>query len=141
MKLGLYICEGCQITDNINVQALADLAENEYDISICRKHLALCSGEGVKLINKDIEQENLKGVIIAACSPRYNTSVFNFKSDIIKEKGDLTFVLSDDKDFTEEEKELLKQKTEFDLCLSPNILHTEHCIVLVHNIFDRFKTD
>jgi tRNA (pseudouridine54-N1)-methyltransferase len=64
-----------------------------------------------------------------------------FASDIIKEKGDLTFVLSDDKDFTAQEEELLRKIAKFELCLSPNILHTEHCIILVHNILDRFKTD
>ena len=64
-----------------------------------------------------------------------------FASDIIKEKGNLTFVLSDDKDFTAEEEGLLRKIAEFELCLSPNILHTEHCIVLMHNILDRFKTD
>ena len=64
-----------------------------------------------------------------------------FASYIIKEKGNLTFVLSDDKDFTAEEEGLLRKIAEFELCLSPNILHTEHCIVLMHNILDRFKTD
>lgn len=64
-----------------------------------------------------------------------------FASDIIKEKGDLTFVLSDDKDFTDEEEKLLRKIAKFELCLSPNILHTEHCIILVHNILDRFKND
>lgn len=64
-----------------------------------------------------------------------------FASDIIKEKGNLTFVLSDDKDFTADEDGFLKKIAEFELCLSPNILHSEHCIVLVHNILDRFKKD
>lgn len=64
-----------------------------------------------------------------------------FASEIIKEKGNLTFVLSDDKDFTAEEDGLLKKTAEFELCLSPNILHTEHCIILVHNLLDRFHSD
>jgi quinone-modifying oxidoreductase subunit QmoB len=89
IKLGLYICEGCQITDNIDVQRLADLAGNEYNINICRKHPVLCSAEGVKLIKEDIEKENLGGVIIAACSPRYNTAVFSFPPGVINERVNL----------------------------------------------------
>jgi quinone-modifying oxidoreductase subunit QmoB len=89
IKLGLYICEGCQITENVNVQGLADLAGDEYNIDICRKHPVLCSAEGVKLINDDIEKENLGGVIIAACSPRYNTQVFSFPPGIINERVNL----------------------------------------------------
>jgi quinone-modifying oxidoreductase subunit QmoB len=89
IKLGLYICEGCHISDNLDVQALADLVKNEYNIGICRKHSAFCSGEGVKVISKDIEKESLQGVIIAACSPRYNTSVFNFSHKIINERVNL----------------------------------------------------
>jgi quinone-modifying oxidoreductase subunit QmoB len=89
IKLGLYLCEGCQITDNIDVQGLADLAENEFNIAVCRRHPVLCSGKGIELINEDIQKENLGGVVIAACSPRYNTDVFSFPRDVINERVNL----------------------------------------------------
>ena len=76
IKLGLYICTGCQIKESLDIIALADVAGNEYNINVCKKHSAFCSKSGLELINKDIEKENLQGVIIGACSPRYNTKEF-----------------------------------------------------------------
>ncbi len=83
IKIGLYICTGCQIGEKIDTAALAGLAKNEYGINVCREHPAFCSGEGVRLINKDIEREKLNRVVIAACSPRFFIKEFNFSERII----------------------------------------------------------
>jgi len=82
-KLGLYICNGCQIKEKLDTVALTNIAKNEYNINVCKKHPAFCSKSGLELIYKDIEKENLGGVIIAACSPRYFTKEFCFPEGII----------------------------------------------------------
>jgi quinone-modifying oxidoreductase subunit QmoB len=81
-KLGLYICTGCQINEKLDIPALAKIGKNEYNINVCKVHPALCSEAGVELIKKDIEKENLRGIIIAACSPRYFTKEFYFTQEI-----------------------------------------------------------
>ncbi|UCH13737.1 MAG: FAD-dependent oxidoreductase [Bacteroidales bacterium] len=83
IKLGLYICAGCQIKECLDIEALADIAKNEYSIGICKKHPAFCSESGLDLINKDIEKEKLEGVIIAACSPRHFVRKFSFPKKVI----------------------------------------------------------
>jgi quinone-modifying oxidoreductase subunit QmoB len=89
IKLGLYICTGCQIREKLDTEALNNVAKNEYNINVRKKHSAFCSKAGVELIIKDIEKENLGGVIIAACSPRYFTKEFSFPEGIITERVNL----------------------------------------------------
>jgi tRNA (pseudouridine54-N1)-methyltransferase len=53
--------------------------------------------------------------------------------------GDLTFVLGDDKDLTDDEEELLKTHAPVTVSLGPEALHSDHCIILVQNELDREK--
>ena len=50
-----------------------------------------------------------------------------------------TFILSDDKDFTAEEVDILKGYDAERISLGPIILHTDHCITVIHNYFDRIS--
>jgi len=86
---GVYICTGCQIEESLDITALTNVARKEYQINICKKHPALCSKAGVELMRKDIKNEGLEGVIIAACSPRVNTQTFCFGNNIITERVNL----------------------------------------------------
>ena len=54
-------------------------------------------------------------------------------------KKDLTFILSDDKDFTPDEEDLINKHSKFSLSLGPITLHTDHCIILMHNILDNLE--
>ncbi len=56
--------------------------------------------------------------------------------DIIIEE-DATFVLSDDKDLNGEEENVLEKHKAHKVSLGPLDLHTDHCIILVHNEMDR----
>ena len=55
--------------------------------------------------------------------------------DIIIEE-DATFVLSDDKDLNGEEENVLEKHKAHKVSLGPLDLHTDHCIILVHNEMD-----
>ena len=48
-----------------------------------------------------------------------------------------TFILSDDKNFTAEEDDLLNGFDVKNISLGPVILHTDHCISIIHNHLDR----
>jgi quinone-modifying oxidoreductase subunit QmoB len=88
-KYGVYICTGCEIGDSLEISALEKVATSEYKMPICKTHSALCSKEGVEVIKKDIEGEGVNTIIIAACSPRVKTEVFNFGNDKIVERINL----------------------------------------------------
>lgn len=86
-KTAVYLCTGCGIGDAIDIGPLSDIAADEYKIGICRDHGFLCGTEGVSLIKKDIEEEGVNALIIAACSQRVNYDVFNFGPDKIVDRA------------------------------------------------------
>ncbi len=88
-KAALYICTGCGIGDALDIDPLKELATDDLGVPICKDHAFLCSAEGVDLIKKDIQDEGVNTIIIAACSGRVNYDVFNFGSDKIVERINL----------------------------------------------------
>ena len=77
-KFGVYICTGCGIGDVIDAEKLSQVAAGEFKVPICRTHSFYCGQEGVDQIQKDISEEGVNAVVIAACSPRVNTQLFSF---------------------------------------------------------------
>lgn len=54
--------------------------------------------------------------------------------------GSVNFFLSDDRDFEEHEIELLSDNVKARMSISPKVLHTDHCITILHNIMDRMES-
>ncbi|MCL2607654.1 MAG: tRNA (pseudouridine(54)-N(1))-methyltransferase TrmY [Methanomassiliicoccaceae archaeon] len=50
---------------------------------------------------------------------------------------ELTFVLGDDRDLTDDEERILMECEPSKLCLGPLSLHADHCMIIVHNEIDR----
>jgi quinone-modifying oxidoreductase subunit QmoB len=71
------------------MDALAKVATGKYKAPICRQHAFLCSSEGVSQIKSDFESEGVNALVIAACSPRVMTDVFDFGPDKIMERVNL----------------------------------------------------
>ena len=88
-KLGIYLCSGCDIGKCLEVDKLAELANGEENVTLCKQHEFLCGDEGVQLIKDDIKNEGLTGVIIGACSGRVNTDEFSFDSSVLLERVNL----------------------------------------------------
>jgi quinone-modifying oxidoreductase subunit QmoB len=76
-KTGVYICRGCGIGEAVDTQKLVDLATSANPGGPVRTSSAFCL-EDVELIKKDVAQQGLDGVAVAACSLRVNTDVFRF---------------------------------------------------------------
>ena len=76
-KVAVWICQGCDIGESVDVEALENLATGDCGAHQCSSHPYLCGEEGVELIKKEI-QEGANAVVIAACSPRFNTDTFTF---------------------------------------------------------------
>ncbi|RME62602.1 MAG: CoB--CoM heterodisulfide reductase iron-sulfur subunit A family protein, partial [Nitrospirae bacterium] len=74
---GVYICTGCGIGEALDVEKLKEAADY-YKPKVLKTHEFLCSQEGVQVIKDDIENEGVNYIVIAACSMRVNTDVFDF---------------------------------------------------------------
>ncbi len=80
-KLGVYICGGCDIGANLDVDALAEFAQNGKHsavVKVSKANPVLCSPEGRAAIEADIAEHELDGVVCCACSPRVKWDVFGF---------------------------------------------------------------
>jgi len=77
-KVGTYICKGCGIGERVNTSQMATIATRECKSQVTKEHDFLCSAEGVKLIQDDIDNEGVNHVAIVACSRRAKTEAFNF---------------------------------------------------------------
>jgi quinone-modifying oxidoreductase subunit QmoB len=81
-KLGVYICSGCYLGENLNIERLMNTAKSEYKPQVCVSHEFLCGSDGVNLIKNDIATKEINKVVVAACSMRSKQDAFNF--DVLK---------------------------------------------------------
>jgi quinone-modifying oxidoreductase subunit QmoB len=88
-KIGAYICTGCEIGDSLDMEALNKVATDEYKVPVCKNHGVFCSDEGAQIIKDDIANDGVNTVVIAACSPRVMTDVFDFGAEVILERINL----------------------------------------------------
>ncbi|HXY21394.1 MAG TPA: hypothetical protein VEI29_01830, partial [Burkholderiaceae bacterium] len=51
---GLYLCEGCGIAEAVDTEALEKLARSEFKLTHCVRGTALCSGEAVASMQRDL---------------------------------------------------------------------------------------
>ena len=88
-KIGVYICNGCSIKQSLDVDKLVEIATSELEAPVCRAHDALCSQEGIQLVEADIDGEGINRVVIAACSQRAFPESFDFGADVLTDRVNL----------------------------------------------------
>lgn len=88
-KIGVYICTGCGIGDALDIDALGGIATDEFKVAVCKQHSFLCSPEGVAEITRDLADEGVNTIVLAACSPRVMSDVFDFGMDKVLERVNL----------------------------------------------------
>ncbi len=110
-KTGTYICSGCDIGRCINISALESIAGNDFNITVCKQHEALCSDEGLKLIRGDIKGHELDAVVIAACSGRIKSEDFRFGSEILSERINLRELVAWTHPSQDEDTQMLAEDT------------------------------
>ncbi len=84
-KLGVYICSGCTIGDTVDTEKLAGVAKREGNAA-CQVHPFLCGKQGIEIIRRDIAENGVNTVVVAACSPRMKTEVFTFDPGVVLER-------------------------------------------------------
>ncbi len=76
-RLGVYVCHcGGNISDVVDVDAVAEALSREDGVSVSRHLAFMCSDEGQGQITKDIEELGLDRVIVAACTPSLHETTF-----------------------------------------------------------------
>ena len=88
-KIGVYICTGCEIGKNLNLEQLKEYIDDEACPALIKDMPFLCGKEGVEAIKKDIEEEGINAVCIAGCSPRVMWDVFDFGPDVFVERANI----------------------------------------------------
>jgi len=77
-KTAVWVCRGCDIGKSLDVEALENVATGDCKVDVFRSHSFLCGDEGVELIKRDVHQ-GVDALVIAGCSPRFNSDTFRFQ--------------------------------------------------------------
>ncbi|HZD79657.1 MAG TPA: CoB--CoM heterodisulfide reductase iron-sulfur subunit A family protein [Actinomycetota bacterium] len=76
-RIGVYVCHcGGNISDVVDVEAVADQAAQDEDVVVARHLMFMCSDEGQSTIERDIEDLGLDRVVVAACTPSLHETTF-----------------------------------------------------------------
>ncbi len=79
VKIGAYICKGCDLGNRLNTDQLEMIATREGRVALAKSHDFLCGEDGVKMIQDDLASGEANRVVIAACSRRAKTDAFSFE--------------------------------------------------------------
>ena len=77
-KIGIYVCHcGSNIAGTIDVEEVARWAGKHIkDVAVSRDYKFMCSSLGQQMIEDDIKQQGLTGVVVGACSPHLHERTF-----------------------------------------------------------------
>jgi len=76
-RIGVYVCHcGGNISDLVDVEQVVDQAAGLENVVVARNNMFMCSDPGQSLIAKDIEEQHLDRVVVAACSPKLHETTF-----------------------------------------------------------------
>jgi heterodisulfide reductase subunit A len=79
-RIGVYVCHcGTNIAGVVNVSEVSKWAEenlSEEGVVVSRDYKFMCSSLGQEMIQKDIQEQKLTRVVVAACSPHLHEATF-----------------------------------------------------------------
>jgi len=80
-KIGIYVCEcGPNIASKVDIDKILEEISNLEDFKdaelIVKNHKLLCSVDGKKYLENEINENNLTHLVCAACSPRDHDTTF-----------------------------------------------------------------
>ncbi|MGD8891707.1 MAG: FAD-dependent oxidoreductase, partial [Desulfobacterales bacterium] len=77
MRIGVFICKcGTNIAATVDTEAVARKALEYPDVVYATDYMYTCSEPGQQEIQQAIEEYDLQGVVVAACSPRMHEVTF-----------------------------------------------------------------
>lgn len=76
-KIGVFVCHcGLNIANTVDVQKVVEKIKELPNVSHAVEYKYMCSDVGQNMIKDAINEKNLEGVIVAACSPTLHESTF-----------------------------------------------------------------
>ena len=76
-RIGVYVCHcGFNIAATVDVEAVRDVAAEQPGVVCARDYEFMCSNAGQDLIKRDIEEDGVNRVVVAACSPLMHEPTF-----------------------------------------------------------------
>jgi heterodisulfide reductase subunit A len=84
-RIGVYLCHcGTNIAGVIDIKRLLAYAEKLPNVVAARDYTYMCSDPGQQLIRKDIHENGINRVVVAACSPTLHEPTFR---KVLEEEG------------------------------------------------------
>ncbi len=76
-RIGVYVCHcGGNISDVVDVKKVVEAVKDMPGVAVAREYVFMCSDPGQKLIEDDIKNYNLNGIVVASCSPHLHEKTF-----------------------------------------------------------------
>lgn len=76
-RIGVFICHcGINIAGTVDVKRVAEALKDYPGIVLATDYMYMCSDPGQSLIRQSIQEHNLEGVVVAACSPAMHETTF-----------------------------------------------------------------
>ena len=77
LRIGVYICNcGTNIAKVVDTDAVAKFAAELPNVALVKCYKYMCSNPGQEMIAKDIKENDLDRVVVAACSPNMHERTF-----------------------------------------------------------------
>ena len=77
MRIGVYVCHcGTNIAGVVDIRRVVEHAARLPNVAVARDYTYMCSEPGQSMIQDDIRQLGLDGVVVAACSPSLHEPTF-----------------------------------------------------------------
>jgi len=84
-RIGIYLCHcGTNIAGVIDIKRLLAYVEKLPNVAVARDYTYMCSDPGQQLIRKDINENKVNRVVVAACSPTLHEPTFR---KVLEEEG------------------------------------------------------
>jgi heterodisulfide reductase subunit A2 len=76
-RIGVYVCHcGGNISDYVDVEKVISAIKEEGDVVVAKTAMFTCSDATQGEIIRDIEEQQLDGLVVASCSPKLHTYTF-----------------------------------------------------------------
>ncbi|MEM2925472.1 MAG: disulfide reductase, partial [Methanocellales archaeon] len=77
MRIGVYVCHcGLNIAGTVDVVDVKNYASTLDSVAVAKDLRYACSDQGQEEIKRDIKEQKLDRVVVAACSPRLHEKTF-----------------------------------------------------------------
>jgi heterodisulfide reductase subunit A len=76
-RIGVFVCHcGLNIASTVDVEQVVEVLRDYPGVAFASDYKYMCSDPGQSLIQESIEEHDLDGVVVAACSPTMHESTF-----------------------------------------------------------------